>query len=174
MWSLAFFLSPLPLSWRVLVCLLLSHFSFPPAVRIFIHLSVRSTCNELYVFYCQHRHPLRHFRIIKSSPQESRSLSHLKSRNFCEMATFSQSSQPSPTYGPTSLSLYKLSFCTTAMPGAKMVWTHLSSRANMFAVFDRVRSIGLGGSISESRILKLTCEADLLVCIPSFIVLAAP
>ena len=45
-----------------------------------------------------------------------------------------------------------------------MLWTHLSGRANMFAVFDKLRSIGLGGSISESRVLKLTCEADLLVC----------
>lgn len=47
-----------------------------------------------------------------------------------------------------------------------MLWTHLTGRANMYAVFDRLRSIGLGGSLAESRILKLTSEADLLVCFP--------
>lgn len=83
------------------------------------------------------------------------------------MAPFSQSSQAIPGHGPSSLSLYKLSFCTTAAPGARMLWTHLSGHTNMFAVFDRLRSIGLGGSISESQILKLTCEADLLVCVRS-------
>lgn len=45
-----------------------------------------------------------------------------------------------------------------------MFWTHICARPNMFAVFDRLRSIGLGGSVSESTILKLTCEAEVLVC----------
>lgn len=74
------------------------------------------------------------------------------------------SSQNLEGRGPTSLSLFKLSYCTTATHGAKLVWTHLSAQSDMFAVFDQVRKIGLGGSMLEKRVLKLTRGGDLLVC----------
>lgn len=66
--------------------------------------------------------------------------------------------------GPISLPLFKLSFCTTATHGSKFLWTHLTGKNEMFAVFDQVRKIGLGGSITERRLLKLTCGGELLVC----------
>ena len=66
--------------------------------------------------------------------------------------------------GPISLPLFKLSFCTTATHGSKLIWTHLTGKNEMFAVFDQVRKIGLGGAITEKRLLKLTRGGDLLVC----------
>lgn len=35
----------------------------------------------------------------------------------------------------------------------------------MFAVFDQIRKSGLGGLVSEKRILKLVQGSDLLVCL---------
>jgi len=67
--------------------------------------------------------------------------------------------------GPESLPLFKLSFCTTATLQSKMIWTHLPHRDSMFAVFDQIRKSGLGGLVSEKRILKLVQGSDLLVCL---------
>lgn len=74
------------------------------------------------------------------------------------------SSQGAPIEGPVSLPLFKLSFCTTATHGSKLIWTHLSGNNEMFAVFDQIRKLGFGGSVIEKRLLKLTRGGDLLVC----------
>lgn len=75
------------------------------------------------------------------------------------------SSTHSSLLGPESLPLFKLSFCTTATLQSKMIWTHLPHRDGMFAVFDQVRKTGLGGLVSEKRILKLVQGGDVLVCL---------
>ena len=74
-------------------------------------------------------------------------------------------SQIDHVYSPVSLSLYKLSFCTTATLHANTLWEHLSGSSDMYAVFDRVRTPGLGQTVSEKQILRLIRHSNLLVCL---------
>ena len=71
---------------------------------------------------------------------------------------------PSTLYsGPVSLTLFKLSFCTTPILRANLVWTHLPQRDNLFAVFDYVTRKDVEGFTTEKKILKLMRGGDLLV-----------
>ncbi|KAI4109858.1 MAG: hypothetical protein LQ339_001642 [Xanthoria mediterranea] len=65
-------------------------------------------------------------------------------------------------HSPVSLSLHKLSFCTTATLHSKMVWEHLSGGSDMYAVFDHVRKPGLGQAVSEKQVLRLVRDGHLL------------
>ncbi len=78
------------------------------------------------------------------------------------------SSLQSTLLGPESLPLFKLSFCTAATLHSKMTWTHLPHDHSIFAVFDQVRKTGLGGRVSEKKILKLVHGADLFVCLTMY------
>ena len=82
----------------------------------------------------------------------------------CHTIKMAFSSQ-STLLGPESLPLFKLSFCTTATLHSKMIWTHLPHRAGLFAAFDQIRKSGLGGLVSEKKVLKLIQGGDLLVCL---------
>lgn len=66
--------------------------------------------------------------------------------------------------GTVSLSLFKLSFCTTANLRSNLLWTHLPNRDDLFAVFDSVFRKDLQGSVTEKKVLKLIRGGDLLVC----------
>ena len=68
-----------------------------------------------------------------------------------------------PHLGPVTLPLFKLSHCTISGPGARMLWTHLPNRDDMFAVFDQVRSTELGGAVISKQVLKLVRGGELLV-----------
>lgn len=74
-------------------------------------------------------------------------------------------SQSGSSHGPLTLPLFKLSFCTATTHGSKLMWTHLTKEREIFAVFDQIKKFGLGGSITEKKLLKLTCGGDLLVCL---------
>lgn len=62
-----------------------------------------------------------------------------------------------------SLSLFKLSHCTTPNLQSNLLWTHLPNRDNMYAVFDRIRKTSLEGLIVEQKVMKLICYGELLV-----------
>ena len=81
------------------------------------------------------------------------------------MASSSLSTAPTVTQGPVALPLFKFSHCTSPNPQAKMIWTHLPQRSDMFAVFDVIRKVGTGMVASETKVLKLVRGGELLVCI---------
>ena len=87
-----------------------------------------------------------------------------------DMAPSSLGSRSTLLSGPVSLTLFKLSFCTTATLKSNLLWTHLPSRDDLFAVFDSVFHKDLEGSVTEKKVLKLIRGGDLLVgllnCIP--------
>ena len=76
----------------------------------------------------------------------------------------SSSSRSSGPTGPLSLPLCKLSYCTTPTLASKMTWTHIPAQDDMFAVVDQVKRLGLGGSITTRKILKLIRGGNILVC----------
>ncbi len=65
--------------------------------------------------------------------------------------------------GPVSLSLVKISHCTTMPGGSNMPWKHQPSRDGMFAVFDTVRRRSHDGSVTEMRMLKIIDKNNYLV-----------
>ncbi|KAL8825961.1 MAG: hypothetical protein Q9191_004090 [Dirinaria sp. TL-2023a] len=71
-------------------------------------------------------------------------------------------SQSSVIQGPTSLTLFKLSFCTTPTLRSRLLWTHLPNRDNLFAVFDSLFQKDLEGSVTEKKMLKLIRGSELL------------
>ena len=79
------------------------------------------------------------------------------------MAPSSVSTASTVTRGPVTLPLFKFSHCTSPNPQAKMIWTHLPQRSDMFAVFDVIRKIGTGMVVSETKTLKLVRGGELLV-----------
>lgn len=81
-------------------------------------------------------------------------------RIYVEMNTLSQSTSLA---GPMTLTLFKLSFCTTAALRSSLLWTHLPNRDDLFAVFDSTYSRDLEGSITEKKVLKLIRGGGLLV-----------
>ena len=70
---------------------------------------------------------------------------------------------PAHMTGPVPLSLFKLSFCTTATLRSNLLWTHLPNRDDLFAVFDSVYHKDLEGPVTEKKVLKLVRGGDLLV-----------
>ena len=80
------------------------------------------------------------------------------------MAPSSLGSQSTLVPGPVSLTLFKLSFCTTANLRSNLLWTHLPNRDDLFAVFDSVFHKDLEGSVAEKKVLRLIRGGDLLVC----------
>ena len=101
--------------------------------------------------------------------------SHLTLRNSSsparEVAAFSMSDMAlslvstasSTLHGPVALPLFKFSHCTSPNPQAKMIWTHLPQRSDMFAVFDVSRKVGIGMIVVETKVLKLVRGGELLV-----------
>ena len=79
------------------------------------------------------------------------------------MAPSSSSTLSNAPLGPISLPLFKLSHCTITNPGARMLWTHLTSGDDTFAVFDEVRSRDLDGTVSSKQVMKLIRGGELLV-----------
>jgi len=80
-----------------------------------------------------------------------------------KMAPSSVSTLSNVSLGPVTLPLFKLSHCTVSGHGARMLWTHLPNRDDMFAVFDQVSSRDLGGAVLSKQILKLIRGGELLV-----------
>ena len=81
------------------------------------------------------------------------------------MAPSSISTASTVVRSPVTLSLFKFSHCTSPNPKAKMIWTHLPQRSNIFAVFDVIRKVEIGMVISERKVLKLIRGGELLVSI---------
>ena len=79
------------------------------------------------------------------------------------MAPSSVSTLSTVAQGPVALPLFKFSHCTSPNPGAKMVWTHLPQRSDMYAVFDIIRKVTVGKDVSETKILKLIRGGELIV-----------
>lgn len=69
---------------------------------------------------------------------------------------------------PVSLSLVKISYCTTPASHSNMLWNHLPFRDGMFAVFDTDRRRDNNGLVTEKRVLKLVCKSEQLVGFLSF------
>ena len=44
-----------------------------------------------------------------------------------------------------------------------MLWTHLPNRDDMFAVFDKIRSRDLDGTVTGKQVMKLLRGGELLV-----------
>ena len=84
-----------------------------------------------------------------------------------DMAPSSASTASTVTQGPVTLSLFKLSHCTTPNPQAKMIWTHLPQRSDMFVIFDVIRKLGIDTIVSEIKVLKLVRGSEVLVSIYS-------
>ncbi|KAL9132412.1 MAG: hypothetical protein Q9175_006412 [Cornicularia normoerica] len=78
------------------------------------------------------------------------------------MAPSSVPTASTVTQRPITLPLFKFSHCTSPNPQAKMIWTHLPQRSDMFAVFDLIRKVGIGMIVSEIRVLKLVRGGELL------------
>ena len=66
--------------------------------------------------------------------------------------------------GPLCLQLAKYSYATVSTEHiAPIPWIHLSSRDNLVAVFDILRFQSSQGDITESTILKVMKEAEVMV-----------
>ena len=79
------------------------------------------------------------------------------------MAPSSTSTTSTLTQGPVTLPLFKFSYCTSPNHQAKVIWTHLPQRSDMFAVFDVIRKVGTSMFASEMKVLKLVRGGELLV-----------
>lgn len=73
----------------------------------------------------------------------------------------SQSSLPT---GPLTLALFKFSYATYRGLQAVVPWTHVPERSNLFVVFDDVRSRENNGLITTTKLLKIVCGGEVLVC----------
>ena len=109
-------------------------------------------------------------RSVIALPLNGRSVTHPYLRKQRQqparrMASSSLSIASTVTQGPVALPLFKFSHCTSPNPQAKMIWTHLPQRSDMFAVFDVIRKVGTGMVASETKVLKLVRGGELLVCI---------
>ena len=76
----------------------------------------------------------------------------------------SQSSQDSSFSGPLSLSLSKFSHATVPEDSnAPIPWVHLSSRGNLFAVFEKCRSWNHQGQLHDQSNFRVTNGAEVMV-----------
>ena len=66
--------------------------------------------------------------------------------------------------GPVCLPLLKFSYATVPMDSvAPVPWTHISSKRNLFAVFETVRTRGLDGSVEERKKFKVLQDPEVMV-----------
>ena len=79
------------------------------------------------------------------------------------MAFSTLASQSSQVIGPQTLTLFKLSFCTTPDLRSNLLWTHLPNRDDLFAVFDTVFGKDIELPVTEKKVLKLVRGSELLV-----------
>ena len=85
----------------------------------------------------------------------------------------SSSSQKGSLFNDSSLtlSLFKISYTSSATVQGKFTWTHLPQRDNIFAVFDGLNGPAYGASSQVGRVLKLLQNSDVLVCFLCFLLL---
>ncbi|MCJ1273299.1 hypothetical protein MMC21_001089 [Puttea exsequens] len=68
---------------------------------------------------------------------------------------------PTTVPGPASLPIMKLSHCTSQNLQAKVTWTHLANRDDMYVVFDLLRTNVSDGSVKEHSVLKVVTAGEL-------------
>ena len=78
------------------------------------------------------------------------------------MASPSNSQQSST--GPVCLSLLKFSYATVPMDSvAPVPWTHISSKRDLFAMFETARTRNLDGSVEERKKFKVLRDPEVMV-----------
>ena len=76
----------------------------------------------------------------------------------------SESSQDSSQIGPLCLPLLKLSYATVSDGNISPIpWTHLSSKTDLWAIFDTVRMEDSQGQVSTQRLFKVIKEPEVMV-----------
>lgn len=65
--------------------------------------------------------------------------------------------------GPTTLSLIKFSYATTPTLQAKILWTHLPERNDLYAVFEEVNTKQSGGLLQRRKMLRIIQGSNLIV-----------
>lgn len=85
----------------------------------------------------------------------------------------SSSSQKGSLFNDSSLtlSLFKVSYTSSATVQGKFTWTHLPQRDNIFAVFDGLNGPAYGLSSQAGRVLKILQNSDILVRFLCFLLL---
>ena len=79
------------------------------------------------------------------------------------MASLPRAMGPTTVPGPASLPIMKLSHCTSQNLQAKVTWTHLANRDDMYVVFDLLRTNVSDGSVKEHSVLKVVTAGELFV-----------
>jgi hypothetical protein len=76
----------------------------------------------------------------------------------------SPGSQESPILGPLCFPLLKLSYSTVSNDSISPIpWIHLSSKHNLLAVFEIIRSQDSRGQFAESRMFKIMRDPEIVV-----------
>ena len=72
-------------------------------------------------------------------------------------------SQPGSA-SPVCLALLKFSYATVPMDSvAPVPWTHISSKQNLFALFETIRTRSLDGTIEERKKFKVLRDPEVMV-----------
>ena len=78
------------------------------------------------------------------------------------MASPSNSQQSSA--GPICLSLLKFSYATVPMDSvAPVPWVHISSKNNLFAIFEAARTRRIDGTVEERQKFKILRDPEVMV-----------
>ena len=76
----------------------------------------------------------------------------------------SQTPREPSQMGPLCLPLVKYSYATVSDNKPRPIpWTHLSSRSNLFAVFENMRFQNSQGQVTDQRVFKVMQDPNIMV-----------